>query len=672
MEQAHLQGLRTRGAGGRDVGNGTFHVLDEAGRQRVRQESLDMQRRIRAMRGSNAKIVSKQAWARNASSSKSRHEHKLSANERERGGLCVTPSSSSKGMGATVSRARVEAARRACLEEELEETERKWESNSDLDSRDGRDSDSDSDSAVGLDQEACELVDDIMALEEHRRKKVLDIAQLRRDRLDESLQSRASRDRYSRTIYNSDRADDEVDGGEMSPAWSLDSSRQAEFQESAELRRVRRRESWEEEERRKAEEEEAHLQTRFKARAIPSSTMLPRFEEMNREAERRSLQRKLERRAKLETSADPFRGLEQRARKQEARREERQRQRAEAEEAERRQQRLSRTVPSSHELGGDGTYADMCARQERERTLRRDRRAQQLLGESSLPPRLETYAQAERFGTGAAKLKKQRAREAAAFSFKPQVNTTVPDFDRSKRRWVAALARARHSAHSTETDVSDLSMFGEAAQQRQARKKDKLHAKAHAEARKHLDERAKMRKLVERMQAAAGVGAKVTVQMTKSQKLRLQHCADARAEEQRKDDAERKRKDGAAARLKARAKVIGSMVAAAEEQRRAQPGYMSLLDAEAKAKQRAAEDRKVWKKRTAELNEVMSNPRPNRAALVERQSDDARMRLRKQQAVARVAAALVRNNVADDEGLLSREERHLVDEKLARDKQDNE
>mmetsp|Transcript_55 Transcript_55/g.96 ORF Transcript_55/g.96 Transcript_55/m.96 type:complete len:600 (+) Transcript_55:1089-2888(+) len=424
----------------------------------------------------------------------------------------------------------------------------------------------------------------------------------------------------------------------------------------------RSRHAWETLEERRKREEEQELKVRIKARPVPASTLVPRYERMREVAEARSLSRKMDRSDKLKESLAPFKGLELRAQKQAARRHEKERARKEEEENEKRSRREKsrRTSEKWRMAQSVQTLKEKQEEEERQRMERRDKRAQQLLRESRLPHRMALYNEED------GKTKKRSGYIDENCTFKPKVNTKVPDFEQSKQKWVDTLTRARRTFKPTEANVDDLSMFADSAKAREERNRKKIQAKLQAEENKRLEEKEKLAKLVQRIRKSAEK-KKTVVNMTKSQELRLQLCAEAKDRQSKQELLEQANRKAKEDRLKERAKVIRKLVDESETKRKAQSGYLGLEEAELRAKERAKEDRKVWLARQKEMKEKMKNPRPECATLLERGAEKNRKNERRQNAMSIVAAALVKTNVADDKNLLDPEDLDLVQDKLVED-----
>lgn len=442
-------------------------------------------------------------------------------------------------------------------------------------------------------------------------------------------------------------------------------------QSSSSERRERRMRAYEEELRAREEEELAETRVRFKARPVPVSTLLPKYNEIRELAEARSLARKLDRQARLEDQQCPFSALDKRTNSWI----ERQKKETKLAKGENRPCKNSmcnqdqdffdmhKTQKKTINLNDAHlSFTERQQKEDRERRARCDRRAQQLLRESRLPRRMEFHDMYNGKTASA-----RRTTYDNTCTFQPNVNTRVPDFEASKDRWVKTLANARRKQKPTQPDVSGLSMFSDEAKTREDLRKARTAARLAAEEESNARDKRKMENLVKRVQSQA-TRRPTTVNMTKSQELRLRQCAETKAAEQAKRQREEARRKLQAERLRERSKVIRAMVNEAEETRRqSSAGYTSLEDAARKAKERAEQDKLAWKQRRRELRDKMSNPRPDRPALIERNGEAKRLQDRKQAALARVAATLHNVDQEDSHNALTQDELDLVKETIIND-----
>jgi hypothetical protein len=442
---------------------------------------------------------------------------------------------------------------------------------------------------------------------------------------------------------------------------------------------------------------------RFKARPVPTSSVVPKYEHLERVAAARSLGRKLERKAMLADSLRPFKGLElheakQRARELErhpeswrpssARRqedEERQRVRNEhmhgnGHEREREfEHGLSRRprsagAQSGRSSGGasasqfSGPYSGHSA-SEWAAQERRDLRAQQLLREARMPRRLAAHAQDE-----AERRAERELAEEAAFrqthTFRPRVAGEVPDYERSQRLWHEALKGARRSGRPTRADVSDLSMFSQEAEHRRAeRQRRRLQQRdeeeAELEASLASNPRLRRSRSARARRALADESARATVRVTKTQVLRLRKSQEALLSDEDHEARRAVLEAAEAARASQRSDTMRRIVAHHERKRQAQPGFLSLEDAQRKARDNAAEDRRRWAAREAELAKLREE-RPGeggRPTLLERTAEGRRKEERRQQALLRVSATLQKSDT--HKRVLSRDEMDQVDFQIA-------
>ncbi len=375
----------------------------------------------------------------------------------------------------------------------------------------------------------------------------------------------------------------------------------------------------------KRREEDEHLAFRFHAKSVPTSTLLPKYQQMQQVARARSLSRKLERKENLEQESKPFRGLELRAQKQAARKKERQQLHDHEDREVTRRNNPDRTSSTKNEILSD-----------RERRERRDERAQRLLQSSRLPPRLEQHA----LLGPSQHSKRAKAKTAGEHSFKPQILGRVPDFEKSKEQWANVLHRSRQTFKPTKPNVSDLSMFGTQAQERRQAREQRQKAQREKESQAREQEKRRLRRQVSRVQHAAST-TRAMVYMTKSEELRLKKCA----QEKQRREQEQEREHAAAAikqrRQAERAQAIRQIVSQSEQARAAQPGYLSLDDATRKARTKAREERETWRLREEELRRIKDDPRPKQASLMDRHAEAIRKSNRREAALARVAASLV-------------------------------
>jgi len=364
--------------------------------------------------------------------------------------------------------------------------------------------------------------------------------------------------------------------------------------------------------------------------------------------------RKLEREELLKTTVEPFKGIEIRAAKQQAKRKEKEIRRIASEKADHRINNGKHTVnvARARQVQSD---------QEARRREQRDIRAQQLLRQSALPPRMELYAEDDlkRQQTIKAKLAQQMKETC---SFQPTINTSIPDFEASKKKWVDTLNRVRAGGNTTTSDVSNLSMFGKQAQDRKRLKEENHKRRQQSEQDERQNKRDQQKNLVRKVQNSSR-GA--TVNMTKSQELRLRMTADNRDNYIREEQSRQEEQLKKNIRMKERSQVLRQTIEQEEQKRKSIPGYLSLQDAVIKAKQRAKQDAMTWKARSKEMDAKMSNPRPERAPLLHLNSELIRKASRKENAVARVANALFKTGAT--KGVLDESEIQAVENKIIQD-----
>ncbi|GBG33156.1 Hypothetical Protein FCC1311_093802 [Hondaea fermentalgiana] len=397
---------------------------------------------------------------------------------------------------------------------------------------------------------------------------------------------------------------------------------------------------------------------------------MPKYEEIREQTEARSLARKLDRQARLQDEVKPFARLERATKALQSRQKEQNENRRKQEQARRHSADANNSKQSPRKDFERTTREHMSLKErqieeDRHRRARCDRRAQQLLRDSRLPQRMELHerqrARASQNGAD------ERPAAPLECTFQPQVNTRVPDFAASKERWIRTLAQAKQKHKPTQPSVDHWSMFSKDAEARKERRKARAEAKQAAAEAARVQEKQRMASLVRRVQSEAA-RRPTTVNMTKSQEMRLRSCAEAKAKAKADQERQAKRRASLADRQRKRSSVIRAMVQDAEEQRRASTAYTSLEDAAVKARERAKQDRLVWRERRRELREKMSNPRPDRAALIEQHGERQRLQTRKQAALARVAATLhAADGGKSTSAALSQDEMDIVRETIVQE-----
>ena len=372
----------------------------------------------------------------------------------------------------------------------------------------------------------------------------------------------------------------------------------------------------------------------FKARPIPASTLIPQYDKMVARAEAKRKLRKAERRDRMQNIAMPFKGMEMRAAKQAARQKERIREAARAFAAAKRAKARPSLRISSAEAAKRKEKQEMASRR---RKMLRAERARKLLETACAPVSERTTASS-----------KVKSSNEETCSFQPKINPHVPDFNRSFARWKSKLDAARDARRRecTRPDVGNLSMFGEEAKERDAQRKAKLKAKLEAA----LPRRSKVVKSIN-----ATPPPRVT--MTKSEELRLKQAMNRKKEQGEMELRKRRALLAAAERKASIERAVRARVRQVERERQAMPGYVSLEEAQRKAKENARRFKRQSKESFSPKSARAEGS--SRNLLIDRGRNASRKAQRRKEALVR-AASVIQTTVGRVDGL-EENEREIVD-----------
>jgi hypothetical protein len=182
--------------------------------------------------------------------------------------------------------------------------------------------------------------------------------------------------------------------------------------------------------------DEAHERMQFKANPVPPNTLVPRFQQIQRDNERRRQEVKTKSVEITKQREKPFsfyaRDVAKKMEKMRA-----------ASPLPQFEQFKANPIPTDL----SEPVMDMLRRQDAERKQRVLRRAQDTLMKSALPPRMEMWEKTE----GVKKKALLEEREKMAFlteehTFKPNIHTDVPDFQKLQQQFEAQLQK-RKGAH---------------------------------------------------------------------------------------------------------------------------------------------------------------------------------------------------------------------------------
>ena len=254
---------------------------------------------------------------------------------------------------------------------------------------------------------------------------------------------------------------------------------------------------------------------------------------------------------------------------------------------------------------------------ELKRRSQRDRRARELLASAQAPVDIQR--------------KKREKKVEEEWTFRPAVSGEVPDLDGKFIRWKRRMDAARRARRKkyTRPDVSGLSMFGEEAREREERRR------AMREERKQEEMRKDGKKTEGRVMPTYGKGPKVV--MTKAEELRLA-IAMKRKENQAKEQSKLRRKEmERAARACAVGKAVRARVRQVERERQATPGYISLEEAQRKAREKAKAFQRQYK---GNPDAPITEETRSRALLIDGSREESRRARRKRDALVRAASVI--------------------------------
>ena len=378
----------------------------------------------------------------------------------------------------------------------------------------------------------------------------------------------------------------------------------------------------------------------FKARPIPASTLLPKYAQLLAHSEARRARRHQLRSSALANFSAPFKGMQMRAAKQAARRKERLRLATAAAGL------TSDTATRSLKLSAAAVQRLRKRQEEKEqrRKSSRERRAKELLAAAQAPAGLERGKRV------------QKAEER--WTFRPAVSGEVPDLDGKFVRWKRRMEAARRARRkgSTRPDVSGLSMFGEEAKEREERRRarrEERKTERVAKAKSRREDKAELR-------PSSRKGPQVV--MTKAEELRLAMALKRKEERAKQEAIQRRQEVERAARACAVGKVVRARVRQVERERKATPGYVSLEEAQRKAREKAKAFKQQWKESRRGSIVVEGGEESgggSRALLIDGSREAARKAQRKRDALVRAASVIERKMEASE--ALDESEREAVD-----------
>lgn len=329
------------------------------------------------------------------------------------------------------------------------------------------------------------------------------------------------------------------------------------------------------------EEEEKMLRSSFKAREVPKSTLKPRFQAMLEQMEARRAMNVSARVEALKAASAPFKGILTREEESKRKREQKLKQKQEEE-----QRQLEETLKNFRAKPipaavSAAKFHEMNEQQERARKERVKERAVTLLASSQLPPRMQMWAaqaeqkkkaEEEAAPAGKGRRKGRKAAKGAPapqkwekdLTFKPAVNTRVPDFKRLHGRWDRSLNAARRG--KVPTRARAFSFDSEERKQAEAEKRRKRDMEALA-----AEEAAKRAAMPRTRRPSARAAPPAVTSTTKATELRLKQVQE-RLQREREEEERRAREDARRAqRQKEASKALKPVIKAMEKERLTEP-----------------------------------------------------------------------------------------------------